>query len=94
MANQDNILMLLSDNVMQEVFKEIVRNRSAIFKDLMGSVSGKANVTSDQIEGALAQLQNADLIKTSESSIRDFNSYYPTAEGLAAERRLRLSVKE
>jgi hypothetical protein len=94
MPIQDNILMLLSDNVLQAVFKEIVKNRSAIFKDLMGSVSGRTNVASDQIERALIQLQNADLIKTSESSIKDFNSYYPTAEGPAAERQLRLTVKE
>jgi hypothetical protein len=94
MAMPDSILMLLSDKVLQAVFNVIVRHRDATFKDLAGLVSERTNVASDQIERALAQLQDADLIKTSESSIKDFNSYYPTAEGLAAERQLRLSVKD
>jgi|HubBroStandDraft_1064217.scaffolds.fasta_scaffold95640_2 hypothetical protein len=93
MAIQNQIVMLLSNPVLQEVFKEIVKNRSALFKELVTSLSNNTdlNLEDHQVAGALEQLKNADLIKEREAPIKDFNSYYITADGLTADRQLRLS---
>ena len=47
-------------------------------------------VTLKYIEHALQSLKDADLIKEKTAPIEDFNTYYVTAGGLDAERKLRL----
>jgi len=86
--------MLLSDKVVQIVFKEILKNRSAIFKELLSSL-GRSTRSSEednrkQVEVAISRLKEADLIKERRTDIEDFNSYSVTSEGLNAERQLRL----
>jgi hypothetical protein len=85
-------MLLLSDKVVQSVFKAILENRSAIFKELLASLGKKPDDPDDrkQIESAVSQLKDADLIKERTAPIEDFNSYYVTSDGLNAERQLRL----
>jgi hypothetical protein len=87
-------VLLASDVVARLIFTEILRNRSAIFKDLLGAVGraiGGGEESRRQVEAAVSQLKEADLIKERTTPIEDFNSYYVTADGLAAERELHLN---
>jgi hypothetical protein len=92
MAIDPVTLVLLSDKVVQTVFKEILKNRSAIFKELFPSL-GKSTEDPDdrkEVESAVSRLKKADLIKERTAEIEDFNSYYVTSDGLSAERQLHL----
>ena len=92
MAIDSATILLLSDKVVQHVFKAILQNRSAIFKELVASLGKSADDPDDrkQIESAVSRLKQADLIKERAAPIEDFNSYYVTSDGLSAERQLRL----
>ena len=90
-----SVVMLLSNNVIKLVFEEVVKKRSVLFKELRQSL-GKAaefpeGAEKSQIENAVQVLKEADLIKERTSPIEDFNTYYVTADGLTAERQLRLA---
>jgi hypothetical protein len=85
-------IRLFSDAVVKTVFEAILKNRSAIFKELVASVGKNADDPTDrkQVEEAVSRLKEADLIRERAASIEDFNSYYVTSGGLGAERELRL----
>jgi len=89
-----NLVVLFSDNLTKLVFKEILKNRTVLFKDIRDSVQkhrqNSALVDEPHIEKAVNLLKNADLIKERPAVIGDFSSYYVTANGLNAERQLRL----
>jgi hypothetical protein len=90
-------LLLASDAIVRTVFKEILKNRSAVFRDLLGSVRRLSSNEEDsrlQVENAVTQLKAADLIEERRAPIEDFNSYYVTADGLTAERQLRLGDRD
>ena len=80
-------VLLASSNTTRVVFAEILKSRSAIFKDLTKVVGGRSDAR-EAVETAVSQLKDADLIKERTSAIEDFNAYYVTASGLAAERDL------
>jgi|GEM_PF-2776284 len=88
-------LIVLSDDVTLHVFQEILKNRSAVFKDLVGAAARKAigKPTQDdiQVEAAVSRLKDASLIMERSAPIKDFNSYYVTSAGLNAERQLQLT---
>jgi hypothetical protein len=88
------IIVLLSDKVVRDVFKEILRNRSEVFKDLLTSTEktfdAPVGAGRREIEFAVSKLKEADLIKERTAPIEDFNSYYVTSHGLNAERQLRV----
>ena len=88
-------LVLLSDTLVKNVFEAILKNRSAIFKELITATGKKADDPDDRrvVEDAVARLKDAALIKECPASIEDFNSYYVTSDGLGAERQLRLAEK-
>jgi hypothetical protein len=86
------LVTLFSDNVVKHVFKEILKNRTARFKELLESVDTEQDAKhKDQIESAVKMLMEADLIKEREAPIKDFSTYYVTEYGLTAERQLRLA---
>jgi hypothetical protein len=95
MALESSLLMLLSDKVIQLVFKEILQNRSVLFKEIFESLAKKPELetamTKFSLEDAVKSLKDADLIKERSAPIEDFNTYYVTANGLSAERQLRLA---
>ena len=95
MAPDVAIATLLSDKIVQQVFKEILKNRTALFKEIRESVSATSGVEYSsqlsKIEEAVQSLKDADLIKERESPIEDFTTYYVTADGLSAEKQLHLS---
>jgi len=93
MVDFSTTAMLLSNSVMKGVFKAILENRTAIFKELVASV-GKSPDDPDgrkEVEDAVARLVKADLIKERNAPIKDFRSYSVTSVGLGAERQLRLA---
>lgn len=87
-----SLVTLLSNPAVNLVFKEILKNRSVLFKDIRQSLSGKFDVETEhtKIEEAVQALVDASLVKERPASIEDFNTYYVTADGLTAERQLRL----
>jgi hypothetical protein len=86
------ITLLLSDTVTCAVFQEILKNRSAILKHLRQTVAAQNRVLPSEIDRAVEGLLDADLVKEHRAEISDFNSYYVTADGLSAERQLRLAL--
>ncbi len=93
MALNPNIAVLLTDKFVQQVFKEILKNRSVRRKDIRVSIGGNESVQAPLAEGvidaAVKTLKNAHLIQERRSPIEDFNTYYVTAAGLGAEQQLR-----
>lgn len=89
-----HVVMLFSDKLTKLVFQEVLKKRSVLFKELRDSISKNseaANAEKPAIENAVKKLQEANLIKERRTSIEDFNTYYVTANGLSAERELRLA---
>jgi hypothetical protein len=86
-----NLATVLSSDLPKNVFKEILKNRSALFKDIRASVSENQlpNVGVKEIERAVKTLVDASLVKERSAPIEDFNTYYVTADGLGVERMLR-----
>jgi hypothetical protein len=85
-------LLLISDAVAQVIFKEILKNRSADFRELLSALGrdGDEQEKRRQVEDAVTKLKELDLIKERTAPIKDFNSYYVTSGGLSAERTLKL----
>jgi hypothetical protein len=100
-AEITSLVFLLSNQFLKTVFKEVAKNRSMFFKDLQESMLKTSEVqradthpsSADrrQLEDAVQKLKEADLIKERPASIEDFNRYSVTANGLMAERQLRLA---
>jgi hypothetical protein len=69
--------MLLSDTLTKRVFKEVLKNRTVLFKELLESLNKNkelVNVENPQIEGVVKKLQDANLIKERTTPIKDFNT--------------------
>ena len=87
-------VVLFSNDVTKFVFKEVLKNRSAMFKEIRESLSKKPEFSAldnSTLEETVRKLKDADLIKERTAPIEDFNTYYVTADGLTAERQLRLA---
>jgi len=96
MADIATTMMLLSDVVVKGVFKTILENRTALFREVIASL-GKRPDDPDarkEVEAAVARLMKADLIKERTAPIEDFKSYSVTSDGLGAERQLRLAERQ
>jgi len=95
MAIDPSVVMLLSNNVVKLVFKEVLKNRYVLLKEIRESLYKKpelqATLNNSKLEDAVKKLKDADLIKERTAPIEDFNTYYVTADGLTAERQLRLA---
>jgi hypothetical protein len=93
MALDLTLSALLANGVVVSVFKEVLKNRSALFRDVVNSVGRKSNLPSHtaktEVENAVLLLKDADLIRENTAPIEDFTSYYVTAKGLNAERQLK-----
>jgi uncharacterized protein (DUF2235 family) len=95
--NLMKMTLVLSNDVNKMVFKEVLKRRRVQFKDLRESItkagSGEAevavhdreNVVQKQVEDAVEQLKNVNLIDERPAEIKDFNTYYVTEDGLNAE---------
>jgi hypothetical protein len=100
-VEMSSLVFLLSNQFVKTVFKEVAKNRSMVFKDLQESVLKTSEVQREpaaghmiqkqQLEDAVQRLKDAGLIKERPASIEDFNRYSVTANGLVAERQLRLA---
>lgn len=91
MVDVATLVPLLSDTVANRVFKVILKNRSALFREVVSSIGKNPEDISDrrEVEAAVERLKNAELIKERTHEIEDFKSYYVTSDGLGVERRLR-----
>jgi len=74
-----SLVSLLVHPVIGTVFKEIVRDRSARFSVLLRRGASSA----DDLKGALAQLREHKLVKSS-SDVFELSTFYLTAKGLEA----------
>ena len=86
------VTKILSDDLVKRVFAEILKNRRIEFKELRESLDKtqglQAGSEDAELEDAVEKLKQADLIKERTSEIKDFNSYWVTAGGLTAGRKL------
>ncbi len=73
----------------------VLKNRYVLLKEIRESLYKKpelqATLNNSKLEDAVKKLKDADLIKERTAPIEDFNTYYVTADGLTAERQLRLA---
>lgn len=79
-------LAILENKQSLEIFKQVVKNRSIGFKELVS----RANVTKENARLNLKELQAHHLIEeqVSSSDIDDYNTFYVTADGLEASRKV------
>ena len=78
-------LSALAPSANNQVFTQVVSNRSIRFGDLVKSTGFDRTVTKQ----ALQELEQANLIAEKNAGIEDFNIYFVTADGLEAEREVR-----
>jgi predicted transcriptional regulator len=83
MAVDLETLTLLSEPATRRVFEHVVKNRSIRLEELMRQL----DIDRDHARTTLRQLQRAQLINEKGAGIEDFNTYYVTADGLAASRK-------
>jgi hypothetical protein len=77
----------LIDPTNKRVFGAVVKARHILLKDLWKTL--KSDTEQSNVDQSLGQLQEAGLIQVEPGSLRDFNTYYVTAEGLQMDRKLR-----
>jgi hypothetical protein len=80
---------LFEDDLTQQLFKVIAEHKIVQSKTLWAAVSDKANITGDDAKIRVKWLKQKGLIEEYSASIDDFNTYYVTAGGIAADRQLR-----
>jgi predicted MarR family transcription regulator len=68
------------------VFDQIVRNRRIRLNELLGRVGEQLD--EETVVHSLERLRNAGLIQELGAPLRDFNTYYVTADGLEASRKI------
>jgi hypothetical protein len=88
MGIDPSVLFLFSDDTAKEVFSRIAREQTIRLITLRESLD---ELDDQQLQDSLSKLKTADLIMEHPASIPDFNTYYLTANGLSAEKQLRLA---
>ena len=83
--NDDILVKLETDPNYREVFTEIVRKKSVRLHDLKRALH---NMGKERTEAYLKTFTDANLVKELKSEVHDFNTYYITAIGLQAGRKL------
>ncbi len=79
-----DIARVLEEESNRSVFNQILRNRKVQFKELI-----ETGYNRDHIKKALANLKRYNLIGEKASPFDELNTYYITADGLQAGRRIR-----
>ncbi|MEM6454702.1 MAG: hypothetical protein AAF772_06375 [Acidobacteriota bacterium] len=86
--NKEQIQELLRDERARRIFMQVVERRKVQHSE----VQDASGLDSDETAEQLDRLEKAHLIKVQPSSLRDFSIYYPTTEGLEAQRRIQRSL--
>lgn len=82
-------LAVLAEPMARVLFEQVAKNRSIRFEQLLKRVQFLYSTLSrEDARATLQQLKNAQLIGEISSPIEDFNTYYITAEGLEAGRKI------
>lgn len=76
--------LTLGGPMVREVFKLLVQDKSIRFGDLVKKASGERH----EVKQALETLKDASLVKEAGAAIEDFSTYYVTADGLEAGRKV------
>jgi len=76
---------LFSDRFTRNLFETIVKERRINYRDLRQSIDLDEEDTSERLE----RLKEAKLIEAKSAPVKDFETYYVTANGLSVERELR-----
>lgn len=83
---QPGVFEILTDRTAREVFKAVVRQRSINFTNLKKVLGQGVDV--NVIVGPLTKLKEVGLIAEESAPLKDWATYYVTADGLEAERKL------
>jgi predicted transcriptional regulator len=78
-------LSVLANRANNQVFNQVVNNRSIRFSELISNTG----LNRDETKQALRELKNASLIEETGVPIEDFKIYYITAAGLETSREAR-----
>jgi hypothetical protein len=92
MSPDDVAYLFAPRSLERQVFAEVLKRRRVIFKDLLQRFSDNDPNTShlrERIKSALFSLKEADLVDQSTAPLEDFNTWFVTAGGFDAERRIR-----
>lgn len=86
------VLLLTTNELARRIFEQIVQDRRVRLKDLKQEILKDQTHATDTaaVEKMLDELEKSKLIaRVEEPAIADFRTYYLTADGFAAERKLR-----
>jgi hypothetical protein len=81
---------LFSDSMTRNLFETIVKERKINYRDLIETVNFEGQDPAERLE----KLEQAHLIATSTAPLKDFETYYVTANGLSVERELRRQTSD
>lgn len=84
--NLARLFQVLSDDTARRVFEEVARSRIVSHGQLSEQLS---EINEDAIVKSLSKLKGIGLIDRRSAVISEWDRYFITAEGLAAERMLR-----
>lgn len=79
-----NLFEVFSDNSTRSVFSTLVSKKRADMRSLRQDLS----LPVDQVQAALERLVDVGLVEQVKGALPDFNIYFPSAAGLAANRKL------
>ena len=84
MSVKVELIKLLGDQKMLDLFKKILRSRI-----LSRSQLAEEQTDQSELENLLQKLKSLGLINEKKSSFHDFDKYYPTKEGLEIEKMVK-----
>lgn len=84
-----DIIYLIAKPETRKVFEAVVEKLTIRFKDLVDSL----DLDENEVAESLGKLEQAKLIEESSAPLRDFKTFYVTADGLSANRELRRLAK-
>jgi hypothetical protein len=77
------VALLLEEESNRKVFNQILKNRKVQLKELI-----ETGYSRDRVKKALTNLKKYNLIGEHASTFDEFNTYYITADGLQAGRKI------
>jgi DNA-binding HxlR family transcriptional regulator len=82
----ETLYAILRNGAVKAVFEKILKSRIVTEKDLYTQLD---TLNEKDLSRSLKELEKAGLIASKEAAVPDWNRYFLTAEGLAAERMLK-----
>lgn len=83
------VAYLAVNNVAREALKAVLKSKSIALTDLIERlIKDQATIDPEQAKDELRKLKEMHLVEAASSGIEDFDTYYVTASGLEAGRKV------